>query len=245
MLALGLGGAVLERRAALRWLGLGLVGIVLALGSMFYLVPPAAPHEPGLFRLPLAWLSQLPGLDQMRLVFRYAALASLALAVLAATAVDRLPPLARPLAPLLVMLDLLLFAPGATVWLRSHPALEARACPILADLPPGPVVDVPGTYDGRHLYAQICHGRPVAQSVHQPWANEVRRALQVPPPVAVEDLRRLGFRWLVLHPQDRGEREQVIPALRTLSARRGAIVGSDDQVLVIDLDLADRPIERR
>lgn len=234
VLAAGLGGLLLQPRRGLRWFLLALLGAALAMGQSLHLGPPPGPHTAGIVAMPGAWLSQLPGLSSMRLVFRFAALGSLGLGLLAAVATDRLPRRLRWLVPAVIAGDLLFFAPGWS-WLASEPALETRSCALLADLPPGPVVDLPGTRDGRYLLAQTCHGNPIAQGVHQPWADDVRRALLAPVPVVPERLHALGFRWLVLHPGIQGDRDAQIPTLMRTAAARGAIAASDGDLFVIDL----------
>ncbi len=239
-LLLGTLGALRRPRWSLRWVLLAAVGVLLALGHGLHLVAPTDPHSAGLLPLPGHWLAALPGFSQMRLVFRFAALASLGLGIVAGAAVDALPRPARVAAVMVVVADLLFVAPGWR-WLGSSPVTPTPACALLADLPEGAVVDLPGTTDGRYLLAQTCHGRAVAQGVHQPWADGVRRAFQAPPPASPARLRLLGFRWLVLHNGVRGDRDAQIPALMRIAAARGAVVADTPEVVVVDLDKAVAP----
>lgn len=227
-------GAARDRSEALRWSGLALVGAVLALGPALHLRPPHAPGELGLLPLPWALAAHLPGMAGMYLVFRFAALGSLGLSLLAGRAVDRLPRAARVLAVAAVAADLLLLAPGAR-WLQAQPLPSTPSCALLAPLPPGPVIDLPGRIDGSYLLAQTCHDRPVASGIHQAFGNDVRRDLQQPAPLVLDALGRRGFAYLVLHRDLEGERQGALPALERRARREGRVVAESGELLVVDL----------
>lgn len=236
-----LAGAALVRRARGRWrlLGLGLVGLVLSLGAV--LSWAGAPVQLGgqLVHLPGAWLQDQPVFRQLRIVYRYGALVSLAVGLAAslAPAPRRLLRLAAPLA----LLELLTLGGGLELLTGSRLPPQP-ACALLAELDPGPVVHLPASHQDEWLLAQTCHGRPVAQGIKRPMAHPVREAVDRPGPRAFRALSDLGFRYLVLtteaawrgqplDPEDREDLGEYVALARALHL----VVAEADGVLVVEL----------
>ncbi len=196
--ALALGALAIARRRLTgmgRWAAVALIGLTLALGPVLQ-VDTQTPLSPGGWRiaLPAALLQDVPGLSSLKITYRYVALVALALAALAARGVDALPRL-RGLAPVLIGAELLLLG-GPLI--AAGPAPSDDACAMLADLEPGPILDLPSSHDERYLLAQTCHGRPVAEGINQPHPRPVRQAIRKGPR-AFDALHSHGFRYLVVH----------------------------------------------
>lgn len=189
---LGVGLALLGARQD-RWLGLLALGVTLALGQV--LMVDNAPWMVGSsrFALPMKWLSQLPGLESMQLHYRFAAMASLALAVWASRGADRLPARLRGVMPMLVLADMLRV--GAPL-LEGGAVLDSGVCEALEGESPGPVLNIPARMDEQWLLEQTCHGRPVAASINRELGPPITRAIENDDTDALADM---GFRWLVLH----------------------------------------------
>jgi hypothetical protein len=181
-------------RRAVRPLLLVLAGGVLALGPA--LQWHGAPVEVGGMRigLPGALLLRVPGLDGLRLVWRFAALASLGVAGLAAAGAEHVP--GRPLRALVQALLLadLAFLGGAMADALPGAARDDGSCALLAGRDAGPVLTLPFDHDETALLGQTCHGMPVAAGINRTPPAAVRGALQAGP----DALAGLGVRWLVL-----------------------------------------------
>ncbi len=234
--------ALLARRP--RWFGALLLGGLLALGSDLRLTQAGAALAP----LPGRLTAQLPGLDALRLVYRFGGLAALAVAMLAAHGAARLEVhlelhqrelhqlVGRWLAPALAVVvagDLLIVGAGLTR-LRAGPIFTDDACALLKDLPPGPVVDLPSGYGERWLLGQTCHGRPVAQALNRPWDRSVRHAMDKAPATTLRRLKKLGFKWVVIHtvpdaaPHERAPAAALAQTLR----ERGWVVAESAGVVI-------------
>jgi hypothetical protein len=215
-------------RPGLRAAALVALGVLLALGPV--LQWDGAPVELAGRHLALpgaAWI-RVPGLDGLRLVWRYAALASLGVALLLAHGAAALPRRARPLLPLLVALDLLLLGGGAAD-LRAGPVADDGGCALLVGRAPGPVLSLPHDHAERSLLGQTCHGMPVAGSLNRVPGRRVQAAVSEGPAA----LRTLGFRWLLLRtdaPGDGGAEARVLAA-----AAGGAVAGEHGGTLLVDL----------
>ena len=225
--------AVLSR-SRLGWT-LVAVGAVLALGPELRLVddpfavPPPGPGTE--IPLPGAVLAWVPGLGQMHQTARLTVVAAVGLAILASDVTDRLDRWGWAI-PGLVILDLALLGGGVRA-LRPGPVFDDGACEALAELPPGPVFDVPTTYHELGLLAATCHGQPVAEGINRP------PQLRAPPEFAAELLGNAGFRYLVVH------RTLPHPDLADLTGR--CLVHDSDALRIYDLSCdrsADGPGEQ-
>jgi hypothetical protein len=211
-----------------RPLALVAAGVLLALGPT--LQWDGAPLDIAGQRLALpgaAWI-QVPGLDGLRLVWRYAALASLGVALLAAHGVAALPVRARWVGALLLGLDLLLLG-GGRADLRAGPVRDDGGCVLLEGREPGPVLSLPHDHEERGLLGQTCHGMPVAGSLNRVPGRPVQGAIQAGPAA----LRGMGFRWLLLDPGAPGD--GGAEAARLATALGGAPVATHDGVSLYDL----------
>ncbi|MEC8425426.1 MAG: hypothetical protein VX000_16690 [Myxococcota bacterium] len=202
----GLGTRVLGQRST-RLIALLIVGVLLSLGPT--LLWDGAPVDlSGRFiAMPGAAWIRIPGLDGLRLVWRYAALASLAVAILAAHGISALPGRLRWPASCLVALELLLL--GGIADLRAGPVIDDGSCALLADRPAGPVLALPFGHDERSLLGQTCHGMPVAGSLNRVPDRTIQAGLQEGP----EALAALGFRWLILDTSSTGQAGGTLTAL--------------------------------
>ena len=163
--ALGLVGLVRRPRQGLPWLAVGLVAVVLALGS--YLTWGGEPVEVGgaALRLPFLYLNRLLAVvaEPLNFPVRFLGLASLALAVLAARAVRGWGLLLGPLAALEIALTQLVPRPWPTLPLPDVSALA----PLAQQHPGEGVFDLtfmawPDARARRvSLAAQLVHGHPV------------------------------------------------------------------------------------
>lgn len=204
------------------------LGVVLALGPT--LQWDGAPLQLGgrLLALPGAAWIRVPGLDGLRLVWRYAALASLGVAVLAAHGVAALPARARWIGALAIGLDLLVLGGGAAD-LRAGPVQDDGGCALLAGRTPGPVLSLPHDHAERSLLAQTCHGMPVAGSLNRVPGRPVQDAVRAGPAA----LRAMGFRWVLLDPGAPGDGGAMAGQLAT--ALGGAPVARSGTVALHDL----------
>jgi hypothetical protein len=123
----------------------------------------------------MKWLSQLPGLESMQLHYRFAAMASLALAVWASRGADRLPNRLRGVMPLLVLADMLRV--GAPL-LEGGAVLDSGVCEALEGETPGPVLNIPARMDEQWLLEQTCHGRPVAAGINRELGPPITAAIE-------------------------------------------------------------------
>lgn len=230
MVAMGLsavGVRALGRRAA-RPLALVTAGVLLALGPT--LQWDGAPLEVGgrLLALPGSVWIKVPGLDGLRLVWRYAALASLGVALLAAHGVAALPVPGRWVAALLLGMDLLLVG-GGRADLAAGPVRDDGGCALLVGREPGPVLALPQDHEERALLGQTCHRMPVAGSLNRVPSRPVQRAIQAGPAA----LREQGFRWLLLAEGAPGE--GGAEAARLARSMPTAPVATHDGVALYDL----------
>ena len=171
------------------WLGVVAVGLAVAgLGRSRWVL--VALVGAGLATGP-AWLAELPGLDALRIAYRYAALASLGVAVLVARGVERLP--GGWIWVLVLASDQLRV--GAEL-VASGPVRDDTVCELLAGREPGPVLNVPAELDERYLLDQTCHGFPVGSGLNRRPGPQLMRAAQRG---RLDVLREQGFRYLIHH----------------------------------------------
>ena len=175
-----------------RWLGVFVLGLTFAMGK--YLVLDGEPWlvNGTRLQLPMRWLADLPGFDGLQLHYRYIAMATLPLAIWGARGVDRLPVQARTFALGLILVDQLRFGAGL---LEGGEVYDSGACEALEGLAEGPVVNHPGRFDEQWLLEQTCHGRPIAATINRLPAPKLKAAEEGD----TDTLKRLGFKWLVLH----------------------------------------------
>ena len=219
-------------RAGGRWWLLVAAGTLLSLGPILQLQPGVAAGTAGtLIALPGRWVQQLPGFSSLHIQYRLAALAVVGLGGLAAAGTARLPARWRWVAAAAVVAELSLW--GAPL-VQAGPAPPDTACRLLAPLPPGAVLDLPGEREERRMLAQTCHGRPIAEGLNQPYPGVVRQRLG-----ELSALSSLGFRYIVIHedvaPQTPpGERLRARTLLAEAQAA-GMVAASAEGVSVIDL----------
>ena len=182
LIVLGLAGLV--RRRAWRWLALLTAALMLALG-------PAWP--------PYAAVEALTPLGQLHLSHRFTFLAVLTLAVGAAR---WLSGRAAWLALAVILTDLI-WTSGPALF-RPVAPFDDGACALLAELPEGPIFDLPGERGEQWLYAATCHGRPVAAGLNRAMSSELETQLRTTPVDERADLLvKAGFRYLVHHGRSR------------------------------------------
>jgi hypothetical protein len=150
--AVGLVGFAREdRRAALRWGGVLLLGLVLSLGPSLH-IGGADTGVP----LPGRLLAELPLLGLMRLPHRWLLVATLALAVLAARGARRLPAWAG----LFLAVEALWFlVPARPAVDLTPPAVHAQVTGPVLDLPPRTLGEL--DLRGRYLVWQRDHGQAI------------------------------------------------------------------------------------
>ena len=197
-LLLGLLGLLQTRAKAWRWLLLAGIGFVLAMGRAVHLTESTLMVGGSPVWLPAASWSDLPGLGELQITYRYSAMVALALAWLVGQGARRIPARGAWLLAALVPLDLLLLGQGRMLLHAGAPQGD-EACGLLAGLEPGPVLDLPGGQNERALFAQTVHGRPVAEGINKPFPREVRAAIDERPHQALGTLAGLGYRYLVIH----------------------------------------------
>jgi len=166
--------AVVRRnaRAGTGWLWLAAVaGLVLALG-------PVLVHDgqalllPGDRVVPLPYLAleALPGFSGLSLLFRFAMLPALALAVLAArgfSGLGKRPGLVAVFVALAVFAELRLVAPVSGLPDTSDTSLSAPL-QALAQAGPGAVMNFPVAGGRGYLYEQTLHGKPITGGLNFP-----------------------------------------------------------------------------
>lgn len=189
-------------RRAPRWAwALVALGVIAGLGPELKLVEPGPAPFGTVVRegtgIPLPWalVERLPGLGELLLTSRYTGLCALGLARIAAEAV----PASRGVWwSALVAFDLLVLADGRRAF-EAAPVVDDGLCAAIAPLAPGAVVDAPPNRHELGMYASICHGRPVAEGINRPLGRDARRALDRGPAEGPARLRKLGYRWFVVH----------------------------------------------
>jgi hypothetical protein len=167
--ALGLIGAVAwwreDRRAAVRWVSILLLGLLLSLGPSLHV----GGGDTGV-PMPGRLLAELPLVGLMRLPHRWMLVASLALAVLAARGARRLPAWAGVF---LAVEALWFIVPDRPQVPIAPPPIHAEVRGVVLDLPPRTL----GTSDlrGRYLVWQRAHGYPIPYALlMQPLAPSLQ-----------------------------------------------------------------------
>jgi len=226
----GIVGAVWRRRW--RWLLLALAGVVLALGPLMY--------HGDRFEIvnPLWSLGNKLGLSRLWQYHRYGALAVLGLGFCSGALADRLGRWGWVVVAV-VGLDLLVIT-GAWQRLGAAPVFEDSACELLAELPPGPVYDLPPGSHELWLYGVTCHRRPVNSGINRPDSRYLGTLLKhhggEGPHQRLAVLKELGFRYLVHHPQapNGDQPDGFIAISAACEVARGA-----DGVVVHDLEACE------
>ncbi len=170
-----LGALASLRRRATPWALLlaGLLALLLALGPV--LVENGAPVIlAGRRAVPLPYLlvESLPGFSSLSLLWRLAQLGTLAIAVLAARAVER-PVFAWGIA-LLALAETLLLSPVAG-FPRHFDATVSDGIRVLAEAPPGAVMNFPVVGARAYLWEQTVHQKPLTGTLNFPNNNASRR----------------------------------------------------------------------
>lgn len=224
------------------WAALG-VGAVLAMGPV--LARGGAPVIlPGRLAIPLPYLllEPLPGFRDLSLVYRLAWLAVVALAALAARgAGGRF----APLWAVALVVETRLWSPAAGLPAHAD-ARPAAPLLVLAEAPPGAVMNFPVVGGRAYLYEQTVHRHPLAASLNFPnnaaarrvWAAAMDR-LDAPPDVlraaVVAAARREGVRYLVIHDDPLARPDTHDAAARALAGVLPVLAEGDGmRVLRID-----------
>jgi len=226
---LGIGGIGLVRTASWRWLGLLILSVGLAMGPVIH-VGLQIPS-------PVAWIEALTPLDRLHLSHRYTALAVLALAVGAArwlAGKSRWTWMAVGL----ISADFL-WASAPTMFRAAAP-FDDGACALLAELPDGPVFDLPGERGEQWMYSATCHGRPIASGLNRAMPASLEQQLRARPvDERLDVLRDAGFRYLVSHGRSRRRELGAWPGL-TEAARSCVVAENRSAVRVMDLENCPR-----
>ncbi len=248
VLLLGAGFTRRHRRAAALALA-GAAGFVLAHGPVVVMDGRAWIVRGDLaVGLPYFLLEGLPGFSSLSLLYRLAALPSLALAALAAGAAARGPRWVPAALAAAVVLELRFFSPAAALP-DSEPARVSPALEVLAGAPDGAVMNFPLAGGRPYLYEQITHGKPVAGTLNFPAdeaAQKVWRTLVGSARRPQEDFRRrasavarkAGIRYLVVHDDPIARPDQHDDAVRALR-RASSPLASEEGVEVFDLWLTE------
>lgn len=199
------GGVTLVRQRRWRWLALGLGATVLAMGPV--LVADGSPVllEGNLgIGLPYFLLERLPGFGSLSLVYRFAALASLALAV--GVGLWASTPRRALVVAVLGALEIALFSPVAGLPALSHPPSGEAFAALEGE---GAVMNFPVVGGRPYLYEATLHGRPLASTLNFPTnkaAEKVWGALRDQDAQRATTIARArGVRFLVLHDDDEAE----------------------------------------
>ncbi len=243
LLLAGGGLVVLLKKApalALRLVILGIVGVVLSLGSTLFIAGEEVLSGGQPIYLPVIWLKKIEAFAQLQIVYRFAALAALAVGLLAALPV--LPRRIEPVIPALIALELLTVGKGHTL-LGSASVPRDPACTLLVELPEGPVFNLPLSHHEEWLLGQTCHGRPIAQGINKPVPKRVRRAIDNPGPSSLGRLDEMGYRYVLLHldgpPGDapmKPDAAEGLERFEKLGRALDLVVAEQDRVIVIDLE---------
>lgn len=243
LLLAGLGLARLRRwRDSAPWLLWLVVYVVMTLGPYLYVNGEHVLVDGRRIPLPfLAFFDALPVFERISHPFRFVMGVQLALGVLAALGLARLPRWGQGLAAVVLGLELLLGSPAVWPLPRASAEIPAIYTEIKADPVPGAVLDlpvsVPNLERASYLYYQTLHGRPSPYGLNEPLPEvlgrsrllrtlllaEAGRMDRLPPMmpeldlvVSGRSLARLGFRYVVLHgdlyPPER--RQQSVDILR-------------------------------
>ncbi|MBM4368344.1 MAG: hypothetical protein FJ102_19175 [Deltaproteobacteria bacterium] len=208
---IGVVGALASlRRRATPWAMLLAGGLALLLSLGPVLVENGAPVIlSGRRAIPLPYLlvESLPGFSSLSLLWRLAQLGSLAVAVLAARAVER-PLLAWAMAAL-GLAETLLASPVAG-FPRHFDASVGEGIHVLADAPPGAVMNFPVVGARAYLWEQSVHQKPLTGTLNFPNNNAARKVWKVAiehekaAPAAMKEAvvsaaRAADVRYLVVH----------------------------------------------
>jgi hypothetical protein len=188
---------------------LGVIAIVLAAG------PSAAEVKANAWGLsPFGMLARIPGADLFRVPARFAALLTLALAVLAGAACAASHARFGRAGRILTILAIPLLL--ADYYLVNFPGGPPVPLPVpavyrfIATLPPGPVVSLPdyaGTglwfQEADYQYFSTAHWYPIANGYSRTeppgFSDRMHRIAAFPDAAAVSTMRETGIRYLVVH----------------------------------------------
>jgi hypothetical protein len=218
-------------RSSVPWLGLGAGAFVLSLGPRLWSDTRWLESSvDDYLRLPFGFLDAVLPLESIRSPARFGVLVLLAVAILAGAAAARWWRLrmARQssfLRTAAVGLLALLFVADYGVRLTTVPVFSAADAPHvyswLASQPDGPVVEIPTNSPDRYLLASTIDGKPRLNG----WSGfvpdvsaAVNRGLLlagVTPeedPYWIQEVRRLGARYLIVHTNDVSSRTEYVIA---------------------------------
>ncbi|MPY86755.1 MAG: hypothetical protein GEU99_02420 [Luteitalea sp.] len=219
------------------FVALGLLAVVLSFG------PREEALRSGAFDwTPYGWLARLPGMQAFRVPARFALLVVLSVAILSAAGAETIARWRRGGMLLWFAIPVLLLEtlPVAYEIGRPHELKIPRVYTLLRGLPPGPVVSLPAFtlppenwFEADYMLFSTVHWRPIMNgfSRSSPLGHRARmRAIAAfPAPKAVQQLRRLGVRYVVMHTQRYGVdlRRPAAAALRAPSVELIAWTGED------------------
>lgn len=220
--------------------------------------------------LPGVLIQALPGFSVLRAPVRFAILLTLALGICAAFVLDRWMVSGRRRRALvfsiLIAVDLAMVPVNRLYEGRPVPEVYRQ---IASDPQPGAILEIPGGYEFpsawynvRSMYYQTRHGRPllvgyISRTPRDPWGLLERypivRALslesltgaiafrEVTSERALEDLRSLGVRFIVLNPRDLleasgGDEEAVSRARQLVHQSVGEPVWETPEALVFRIE---------
>lgn len=212
--------AVRRREGAALWWGLLFVGLLMAVGPVLC-QHGGAVILPGRRAIPLPYflIERLPGLSSLSLVWRFAQLAALALAVLAARGAGRLWPAAITLA----LIEARFVSP--LHGLPDH--ADARPDPVLTalrDAPDGAVLLWPVVGGRPYLYEQTTHHKPIVGTLNFPNNTNGKRVWAALP--QVEQARKAGIRHLLVHEDPLARPDPTDVAVRAVEAQMTPVASS-------------------
>jgi hypothetical protein len=219
---IGLARSRLETKGLFAFLAL--VFLVLSLGPLLKVGPATTSVS-----LPYAWLMAVPPFEFGRTPVRCVLFALFALAPLAACGLAWASPSVGRFGPLLAVAALLCSL--AEAWGPAPPAPSYHPPAALAQLVPGPVVNVPiSVFDGAAVLLQIFHGHPIATgfvSRRTPaqlgYVRSLDLLLNRDPAAFVAYVRSIGFSNVILGPGTPRELAQALAAqpINVVDVRRG------------------------
>lgn len=177
-----------------------------------------------------AQVEALTALTKLHLSHRYTFLAVVALALVGARALGQRT---SWLAAALVTAEFMAVT-GPQMYRPAAP-FDDGACALLADLPKGAVLDLPGERGEQWLWSAACHGRPTAASLNRAMSPGLEAQLRSTPESSqLSLLHRAGFRYIVDHGRSPRRELGDWPGL-IRSAKKCTVASNRQEVRVMDL----------
>lgn len=212
--------ALRRREGSLIWWGVLIAGLLLAIGPVLCQHGGAVILS-GRRAIPLPYflIERLPGLSSLSLLWRFAQLSALALAVLAARGAGRFAPAVIVLALIETRFVSPLHGLPDHVDTRPDPVLEA-----LRDAPDGAVLLWPVVGGRPYLYEQVTHHKPIVGTLNFPNNGAGKKVWAALPEVDVA--RKVGVRYLLVHEDPLARPDPTDTAVRAVEARMTPIASS-------------------